>query len=43
MVATFHGMVKINLTIVTFSVIVVFLVEKEGILVIKRVKSMLHK
>ena len=42
MVATFHGMVKINLAIVTFSVIVVFLAEKEGMVVMERVKSMIH-
>ena len=42
-VATSHAMVKINLAIVTFLVIVVFLAEKEGMLVMERVKSMIHK
>ena len=43
LVATSHGMVKINLAIVTFLVIVVLLAEKEGMLVMERVKSMIHK
>ena len=42
MVATSHAMVKINLAIVTFSVIVVFLAEKEGMVVMERVKSMIQ-